>query len=223
MITKPASEPEPSAASRADLYLQLATAAGREGQLAAEPRFLLLASFWAHRAGLVDVANGCRERIVALQPDHVLRRFPSIADALSHDEFATYVHELGEAYPTSKGEYLLERYRTAGYGGDHPFTQQLAHERWPARPAKKSRPSRIMTIVADRREDRPNLSDDAIPTYEPVPFEWPTASARPSVRLSARWAGLMGMILGLSAGIWIGPRIPAWAELLSRWWDKIWS
>lgn len=56
-----------------------------------------------------------------------------------------------------------------------------------------------------------------IPTFEPIPFEWPTASAR-SVglfgRISTPWALVIGLLAGMSIGIWVGPRLGPWLEFI---------
>ncbi len=228
MITNPPADFEgsggpASAGSRADLYLQLATASGQQGQRSAETRFLLLAGAAAEEAGLVSVAEGCRERIVQMNPDHALRRFTTVAEAMTHPEFASYVRELGEAYPAAKGDYLLERYRAAGFDGQHPYSNQLSSFRWPNKKVKRvsstgRRSSVDRTSVGTLPTDPTDVDS---PEFTPMPFEWPAASRPVASKLSPAWAALIGLLAGMSLGLWIAPRLGPILDGLQHWWEKV--
>jgi hypothetical protein len=227
MITNPPADFESSggpasAGLRADLYLQLATASAQQGQRSAESRFLLLAAAAADEAGLLSVAEGCRERIVRMNPDHTLRRFSTVREALTYPEFASYVRELGEAYPAAKGDYLLERYRAAGFDGRHPFNDELSAYRWPIKKVKRVA-SAVRRPSADREPVRTLPNDEMeeeSADFTPMPFEWPAASRPVTTRLSSAWAAMIGLLIGLSLGIWIAPRLGPIVETLQYWWEK---
>ncbi len=227
MITNPPADFEPSggpasAGSRSDLYLQLATAAGQQEQRSAETRFLLLAAAAAEEAGLVSVAEGCRERIIQANPDHPLRRFSTVAEAAAHPEFASYVRELREAYPAAKGDYLLERYRAAGFDGRHPFSDQLSSYRWPIKKVKRvASAARRPAIERAPVETLPEEMDASSPGFTPMPFEWPAASRPVGTKLSPAWAALIGLLAGVSLGIWIAPRVGPIVEVFQIWWEKV--
>jgi hypothetical protein len=229
MITNPPNEPSsplPTPGALADLYLQLATAAGGQDQRSAEVRFYVLAAGAAEQGGFVSVAEGCRQRILEQNPDHPARRFKSMGEALSHPDFAAYVRDLQEAYPPTKGEYLLERYRAAGYDGEHPFRDSLRSFRWPVKrralavPGSRKRPDAGMPaeVLFDRSEA--SRAELTLPSFEPLPFEWPTASRPPTLKISPVWAASVGVLAGLILGLWLSPRVGPWADQIRLWWES---
>ena len=101
------------------VYVQLAVISGEKRQNQARDRFLLLAGIEACRAGWLEVAERCRELIVAENPGHQLHRHASMADALRDPEFKLIANRWGNYCPYEQAEHLLLQ---LGYSleGDQP-------------------------------------------------------------------------------------------------------
>lgn len=88
-------------------YAQLAAISRDKLQAPARDRFLLLAGVEACRAGWLDVANRCRDLIVAANPAHQLQRHPTMADALRDTEFQRLAARWERYCPFEHAEHLL--------------------------------------------------------------------------------------------------------------------
>lgn len=89
------------------VYVALADVSRRRGQTAGSDRFLTLAGVAACRAGRLDVAERCRELVLADNPRHLLSRWPSVAAALRAADFAPYLKRLERFCPLERGEHIL--------------------------------------------------------------------------------------------------------------------
>ena len=100
-------------------YVQLGVLSDQKQQPLARDRFLLLGGVEACRAGWLDVAEACRQLILASNPAHQLKRHATLADALRDDDFQHLV-VAGERYCTyEQAEHLLRQLGLIPEG-DHP-------------------------------------------------------------------------------------------------------
>lgn len=90
------------------VYLNLARASERRHRLLVRDKLMVLAAVAAHRLGLVDVADYCRQTVLLHNPGHLVRRWPSIAIALDELDFQVYVKRLAQAYPLERAEHMLD-------------------------------------------------------------------------------------------------------------------
>ena len=88
-------------------YVQLAVISSRKQQTPARDRFLLLAGVEACQAGWLEVANRCRERIVAANPGHQLGHHATMADALRDSDFQHLAARWQRYCPFEQAEHLL--------------------------------------------------------------------------------------------------------------------
>lgn len=88
-------------------FLELAKLSQARRQFAGRDRFLVLAGAAACRAGCLDVAETCRERVLRHNPRHLLSQWPTLADALRSDDFAAFHHQLERFCSVEKAEQLL--------------------------------------------------------------------------------------------------------------------
>lgn len=109
-----------------DLYLHLARASEEQRRLLQSNKFLVLAARIACQAGATQIAEECRRRILAHNPNHLLKSFASMAEALRSEDVCQYTHQLTRLYPFEKAEYLLHKFRAGGYSGDHGYGQLVA-------------------------------------------------------------------------------------------------
>lgn len=105
-------------------YLQLAAISHARGQWLPRNKFLILAGCAACDAGLLTVAEGCRELVKANSPNHLLGRYDSIPAALKSAEFQTYHKQLKKFCSIERAEFLLQ-----GQGQRvEPATERSANE-----------------------------------------------------------------------------------------------
>ena len=91
------------------VYVQLAAESHRKKQPLVRDRFLLLGGVEACRAGWLDVADLCREKIAASNPAHQVGHFPTMADALRDEDFQNVVAHWERWCPFEKAEAMLRK------------------------------------------------------------------------------------------------------------------
>jgi len=93
------------------MYVQLARASGIRGRPYVQDRLLLCAAIIASQAEMPKTAACCRERILRHNPQHWLGRFPTVAEALAHDDSLGMIRQAQRRYPPERAEQL---YSTLG-------------------------------------------------------------------------------------------------------------
>jgi hypothetical protein len=81
------------------LYCELADSYAERGQPQFRDRFLTLAADSALAAGDRDEAERCRQRLLAANPNHLLKPYASFAQAIQTPDVQTYVSDLRRNYP----------------------------------------------------------------------------------------------------------------------------
>ena len=89
------------------LYLQLAQASKKRQRPFVRDRLLLLAGVTAVNAGLSTIAPCCRDEILQNNPQHMIRRWVSMKDALADLNFRQLVQQNLRRYPLEKAEQML--------------------------------------------------------------------------------------------------------------------
>ena len=90
------------------IYLHLAAASHRRRRPHVRDRFLLLAAAVAADMQLDPVVRHCRKLVLEHNPKHLVRRWPTIQQALLDDEFLCLLKQLRRRYPQEKAEQLLQ-------------------------------------------------------------------------------------------------------------------
>jgi hypothetical protein len=104
-------------------YLDLATASQQRRRLSETDKLVVLAAVAGAQLGWPDVAEACRTRVLAHNPRHLVRRWPTIEAALATERFQLYLKHVQRQYPPERAEYML------GCLGQRPvFTGSSAHE-----------------------------------------------------------------------------------------------
>lgn len=88
-------------------YARLAHISQQKRQLLGRDKFLVLTGTAACRAGWPDVAQRCRELVVANNPAHLLARFESFPDALRSPDLEPLLKRLERFCGHEKAEHLL--------------------------------------------------------------------------------------------------------------------
>lgn len=86
------------------LYAQMAEEHQKQGRPQERDRFLLLAADAALTAGKRDVAENFRRTLLARNPNHLLKPYSTLAEALASPDIANYVQELRRTYPPERIE-----------------------------------------------------------------------------------------------------------------------
>jgi hypothetical protein len=84
------------------LYAQLAEEHQKRDRPQERDRFLLLAAEAALSSGRGDVAENFRRTLLARNPNHLLKPYASLAEALQAPDIANYVQELRRTYPPER-------------------------------------------------------------------------------------------------------------------------
>lgn len=88
-------------------YLHLARANELRRQPFDRDRLLVLAGVIAARMELQTVAACCRSRVLAHNPGHLVRRWPTLQQALADGDFLHFLKQLQRRYPQEKAERML--------------------------------------------------------------------------------------------------------------------
>jgi hypothetical protein len=89
-------------------YVRLAEVSQRKNQLLGRDKLLVLAAAAACRAGWLDVAERCRQRVLENNPSHLLGSYATIAEALRNDDFAPFLKQLDRLCGYERAEFLVE-------------------------------------------------------------------------------------------------------------------
>src|SRR5262249_4438146 len=90
------------------VYQDLADSFDQQHNASLRDLFLLLAADAALRAGHQAEAELLRQRLLRLNPHHLLKPYASFAEASSYPDIQGYVEELRQKYPAEVAEEMLE-------------------------------------------------------------------------------------------------------------------
>jgi hypothetical protein len=104
--------------------LHLARAAQSRNQPYQRDKLLALAGASAAALGLDSIAAACRTEILADNPGHLIRQFPSFLAAQGDEDFEAYLAQLRRQFPSEKIEFMLRSLgidprRELGAQGNH--------------------------------------------------------------------------------------------------------
>lgn len=193
----------PSPETAIDVFLHLANSSRDQHQLLQEGKFLVLAATAAQHAGYHEIANRCREKILVRNPNHMLKNYSSMAHAVSSEPIIEYTEQLRKIYPLEKAEYLLTKCQAAGYRGRHEFHEQIGAGAKSAINGNGQGSDAKRAVVRKRRKKKVA----AVVDIQPLPLNWPEPTPWPRLPRVAVVSLLAGGVVGLLAGLWIGPEI----------------
>jgi hypothetical protein len=223
--------------ARLDVFSELAEWYERQGQASMRDRFLVLAADAALAAGLPAEAERLRQRLLQVNPHHLLKPYSSFAQAMEAPDMQAYVSDLRQNYPLETAESLLQTLRengrpapaapkAPGQREEQPQVFSVRQDEAPAspRPAPRRdtpagrRPS--SAIPLPRPEAPPPRQPPAAPTVplaRPAAAPSPPAAPLPAEQASTggAWVGsvLFGVLLlgGVAFTVWAlaRPLLPA--------------
>jgi len=89
------------------MYLHLARASRLRRQPLVRAKLLILAGVHAEEMGLAQIAALCRHRVLSQNPRHLVRRWPTVGEALRTEAFQSHVKQLRRRYSPEKVEHML--------------------------------------------------------------------------------------------------------------------
>lgn len=90
------------------VYLHLASASQCRRRPHVRDRLLLIAGSIASEMGLESIASYCRYEVLQHNPRHLVRRWPTIAEALQQEDFRCVLKQLKRRYPQERAERMLQ-------------------------------------------------------------------------------------------------------------------
>lgn len=90
------------------LYLHLARASELRRRPMVRDRLLVLAGVIAAQMGLTPIAAYCRHKVLEHNPQHLVRRWPTLETAGKDDDFQHYLKQLRRRYPSERVEQMLD-------------------------------------------------------------------------------------------------------------------
>lgn len=149
------------------VYEELSGCYGRQKQGPVRDRLLVLAADAACQAGKPQEAERLRARLLQLSPHHLLKPFPSFAEAIKTKDVQTYVAGLKRTYPPHAMEGLLETARKGLPLPDLAAAPPLP----PSAPPAPANPVVLSPVIAP--------APAAPPTYASAPTSLPARSELP--------------------------------------------
>jgi hypothetical protein len=142
------------------VYQELAEREHLRGATQARDRFLILAADAALAAGHNDQAEQLRARLLEYNPHHLLKPFPSLADALKSSEVYGYVADLRSSYPPEEAERLLASLRPGEEMPRSEAPEPPIFDAAPATPATLPDPPPLQTFrFAAQPETLPSAAE----------------------------------------------------------------
>ncbi len=90
------------------VYFQLAELSQQKNQLHPRDKFLILTGMEACKTGYLDIANRCQEIILNHNPNHLVKKYSSFADAMRDEDFLTFAGSLEKQFCNrEQAEHLL--------------------------------------------------------------------------------------------------------------------
>lgn len=90
------------------LYLHLAQASRKRNRPHVADRFFVLSGVIASRMELRHIAAYCRQLILLNNPNHMVRRWPTMEEALEDSDFLHLLRRQQRRYPQERAERLLQ-------------------------------------------------------------------------------------------------------------------
>lgn len=156
------------------VYQELATHYDARGEPQVRDRFLVLAADAATAAGRPEEAERLRNRLLQLNPHHMLKPYSSWSQALQSPDVTSYIEGLRRTYPPASAENLLASVRGSN-----------EEERMP-QPLPSAALEATLPYAPDTKTTAANpplVKPSAAPSAKEAPASIPTAPVVRTVRM----------------------------------------
>jgi hypothetical protein len=123
-----------------ELYLELSDYYDQRGEAQSRDRFLVLAADAAMTAGDREEAERLRQRLLSLNPHHLLKPFTSFEDALKSRDVSDYINALRRRHPADQVATLVES-TVRSQANRAPQADATPHLHVPPPPAARPEPT----------------------------------------------------------------------------------
>lgn len=89
------------------MYLHLARASGLRRRPQVRDRLLILAGTEAVEMALPRIAETCRRLVLEHNPQHLVKRWPTLEAAMREEDYQIFLRQLRRRYPREKVEELV--------------------------------------------------------------------------------------------------------------------
>lgn len=163
----------PETSDELALYLHLARASEVRRRPLVRDKLLVLAGKAAVEMRLFLIAEHCRSKILAHNPGHILRNYPTMTAALEDEAFGVFFKRLAQAYPRERAEHMLRSLGIELAGERHVYADDLEY----AAALLGTTPERLTSTAADSDAGGRGAVGRVLP---PSPFP-PAARGRPAL------------------------------------------
>jgi hypothetical protein len=162
------------------VYKELADCYEVRGEASMRDRFLVLAADAALASGMPEEAERLRQRLLQVNPHHLLRPYGTFAEALQAPDVRTYVRDLRLNYPLDTAESLLRSVR------DDAAPPSAQEEPAAAPPPAAEKP--VYPVREEpRAAQRPAVVARTVASRKAIPLPAPSAPAvAPAARPAAK-------------------------------------
>ncbi|HQR05599.1 MAG TPA: hypothetical protein PLN21_02195 [Gemmatales bacterium] len=213
-----------------ELYQQIAETYHSQGKFQERDRFLVLALDAAQSSGHGNTAEQIRQRLLELNPNHLIKPYNNIAAAMQAPNFIAYVSQLRKNFPPAKAQVLLQELGGAlpvrpkrtmladstfptAMPADDPKTPTWSQLQIETKPRGNTGPSIGIYNVAEEPRMTPAndpLANVPVTSTQPtVPFNLeqpvrraPEPTRQPEIVPAPRQASSRGA--DSAAGVWVG-------------------
>jgi hypothetical protein len=176
------------------VYENLAKHFATRGEPRPRDQCLVLAADAALTAGNPDAAERVRQRLLQVNPHHMLRPFASMQEALQSRDVQDYIADLRVQWPPEQADRLLE-------GGTAPAEPSATYKLASA-PAKPAPVAPSKPVAAPVRKPTPSVVTPGQNRQTVSPTAAVPAPRRPAATPlpAARFAATLLFLLGVAAG-----------------------
>ena len=89
------------------VYLHLARASDLRRQPLVTDKLILLAGTLAVELGMLDIADRCHAAVLRRNPQHLIRHWTNLTEAIAAPRFQTFLKQLHRQYSHEKAEHML--------------------------------------------------------------------------------------------------------------------
>jgi hypothetical protein len=113
------------------MYLHLARASGLRRRPHIRDKLLIVAGAIAQQCRQSRIANYCRHQVLRHNPRHLVRRWPTMAEAMEESDFLHFLKQLQRRYPLERAEQMMSdlniemAHERAAYFSDEEYAASL--------------------------------------------------------------------------------------------------
>jgi hypothetical protein len=160
------------------VYEELASWYDRQGQAKLRDWFLVLAADAALAQGRADQAERLRQRLLHVNPHHLLRPFGSFAEALRSPDVQGYIADLRRNYPPETADQLLQS--TCRQVGEQQAATPAEEPELKVYRETPTEPAPIPRARTTKSRPEVSLPASAVPATPAQRMPTPVAWTRPS-------------------------------------------